>query len=68
MLMVLEISLATPPFGLLLFVIRGAAPESTTMQQIIGSVAPFIGLALAVVALLIAFPQLSLFLPGLIDR
>ena len=40
MLMVLEISLATPPFGLLLFVIRGAAPESTTMQEIIGSVAP----------------------------
>ena len=68
MLMVLEISLATPPFGLLLFVIRGAAPESTTMQQIIGSVAPFIGLALGVVALLIAFPQLTLFLPGLIDR
>ena len=68
MLMVLEISLATPPFGLLLFVIRGAAPESTTMQQIIGSVAPFVGLALAVVALLVAFPQLTLFLPGLIDR
>lgn len=68
MLMILEISLATPPFGLLLFVIRGAAPASTTMQQIIGSVAPFIGLALAVVALLIVFPQLTLFLPGLIDR
>ena len=57
MLMVLEVSLATPPFGLLLFVIRGAAPESTTMQEIIGSVAPFIGLALTVVALLIAFPR-----------
>ena len=68
MLMVLEVSLATPPFGLLLFVIRGAAPESTTMQEIIGSVAPFIGLALAVVALLIASPELTLFLPGLIDR
>ena len=49
-------------------VIRGAAPETTTMQEIIRSVAPFIGLALAVVALLIAFPQLTLFLPGLIDR
>ena len=68
MLMVLEISLATPPFGLLLFVIRGAAPPSTTMREIVGSVAPFIGLALAVVALLVAFPQMTLFLPGLIDR
>lgn len=68
MLMVLEISLATPPFGLLLFVIRGVAPESTTMQEIIASVAPFIGLALLVVALLIVFPELTLFLPELIDR
>ena len=68
MLMVLESSLATPPFGLLPFVIRGAAPASTTMQQIIGWVAPFIGLALAVVGLLIAFPHLTLFLPGLVDR
>ena len=68
MLMVLEISLATPPFGLLLFVIRGAAPSSTTMREIVGSVAPFIGLALAVVALLVAFPQMTLFLPGLIGR
>ena len=68
MLMVLEISLATPPFGLLLFVIRGAAPASTTMREIIGSAAPFVGLALAVVALLVAFPQMTLFLPGLVGR
>ena len=38
------------------------------MQQIIGSVAPFIGLALAVVALLVAFSQPTLFLPGPIER
>ena len=35
MLMILEISLATPPFGLLLFVVKGAAPDDTTMRQII---------------------------------
>jgi tripartite ATP-independent transporter DctM subunit len=62
MLMVLEISLATPPFGLLLFVAKGAAPD-TSMREIIVSVAPFIVIALGVVALLIAVPDLTLVLP-----
>lgn len=67
-LMILEISLATPPFGLLLFVAKGAAPADTTMRQVIVSVLPFIVLALLVVALLVAIPQLTLVLPGLISR
>jgi tripartite ATP-independent transporter DctM subunit len=66
MLMILEISLATPPFGLLLFVAKGAAPDNS-MREIIGSVAPFIGIALAVVALLIVFPELTLVLPRLME-
>ncbi|MGH8667831.1 MAG: TRAP transporter large permease subunit, partial [Burkholderiales bacterium] len=62
MLMILEISLATPPFGLLLFVAKGAAPD-TSMREIIVSVTPFIVIALGVVGLLIAFPDLTLVLP-----
>ncbi|HEX4927228.1 MAG TPA: TRAP transporter large permease, partial [Burkholderiales bacterium] len=64
MLMCLEISLATPPFGLLLFVAKGASPQ-TSMREIIVSVGPFIILALAVVGLLIAVPELTLLLPRL---
>jgi len=64
MLMCLEISLATPPFGLLLFVAKGASPEST-MGQIVRSTAPFIALALVVVVLLIAVPEIVLWLPRL---
>jgi tripartite ATP-independent transporter DctM subunit len=64
MLMCLEISLATPPFGLLLFVAKGASPE-TSMRDIIFSVAPFVALALSVVVLLIAVPELTLWLPRL---
>ncbi|MGH8706959.1 MAG: TRAP transporter large permease [Burkholderiales bacterium] len=64
MLMCLEISLATPPFGLLLFVAKGASPE-TSMRDIIVSVAPFVALALSVVVLLIAVPELTLWLPRL---
>jgi len=65
MLLVLEISLATPPFGLLLFVAKGAAPSGTSMSDIILSVTPFILLSLVVVALLIIFPSIALTLPDL---
>jgi tripartite ATP-independent transporter DctM subunit len=68
MLLVLEISLATPPFGLLLFVVKGAAPDNTTMQEIIYSVLPFILLAMLLVALLIVVPEITLILPDLISR
>ncbi|HSA89576.1 MAG TPA: TRAP transporter large permease [Burkholderiales bacterium] len=64
MLMILEVSLATPPFGLLLFVAKGAAPQ-TSMHEIIVSVTPFIVIVLAVVGLLIAEPELTLVLPRL---
>ncbi len=65
MLLVLEISLATPPFGLLLFVAQGAAPAGTTMRQIIVSVLPFIAMSLVLVGLLLAVPQIALTLPEL---
>lgn len=68
MLMILEISLATPPFGLLLFVAKGAAPGDTTIQEIIVSVAPFIAMALIVVAMLVYWPEITLVLPNLISR
>ena len=64
--MIMEISLATPPFGLLLFVAKGAAPEGTTMREIIISVLPFLFLTLSVVALIIMFPQVTLILPELV--
>jgi len=66
MLMILEISLATPPFGLLLFVAKGASPQST-MREIIDSVTPFVAIALSVVALLIAVPELTLMLPRMMS-
>jgi tripartite ATP-independent transporter DctM subunit len=65
MLLALEISFTTPPFGLLLFVMKGVAPAGTTMRIIYTSAFPFIGCSLLLVALLIAFPQLALWLPSL---
>jgi tripartite ATP-independent transporter DctM subunit len=65
MLLALEISFTTPPFGLLLFVMKGVAPSGTTMKQIYTSAFPFIGCSLLLVALLIIFPKLALWLPSL---
>ena len=65
MLLALEISFTTPPFGLLLFVMKGVAPKGTTMKTIYTSAFPFIGCSLLLVAMLIAFPQLALWLPSL---
>ena len=65
MLLGLEISFTTPPFGLLLFVMKGVAPPDTTMREIYMSAFPYMACALLLVVLLVIFPQLALWLPGL---
>lgn len=64
MLLALEISFTTPPFGLLLFVMKGVAPPDTTMRDIYLAALPYIACSLLVVALLIMFPPIALWLPG----
>jgi tripartite ATP-independent transporter DctM subunit len=64
-LLALEISFTTPPFGLLLFVMKGVAPKDTTMRDIYVSALPYMGCSMLLVVLLILFPALALWLPGL---
>ena len=65
MLLALELSLATPPFGLLLFVMMGVSPPGTTMRQIVAAATPFLLCTVALILVLTLFPQLALWLPGL---
>ena len=65
MLLNLEMAMSTPPFGILLFVMKGSSPEDTTMADIIKSAAPFLGCDLVVMITLIAFPSVVLLLPSL---
>jgi len=58
-----ETGLATPPFGLGLFVMKGVAPPGTTTGELYRSVFPFILFNLVVMGLCIAFPQIALWLP-----
>ncbi|MDR7126735.1 TRAP transporter large permease [Pseudotabrizicola sp. 4114] len=66
MLLGLELSLATPPFGLLLFVMLSVSPPGTTIIEVARAAVPFILCTLLLVVLLVIFPQLALWLPELI--
>lgn len=64
MLITMEISLLTPPFGLLLYVMKGVAPFHVTLGEVVRSALPFILIELAVLVLLIAFPEVATWLPS----
>ena len=65
MLLNLEIAFTSPPFGLLLFVMKGVAPEGTSMGDIYRAALPFIFCDVVVIALIVAFPTIALLLPSL---
>jgi len=65
MLLALELSLATPPFGMLLFLMVGVGPPGTTLGEVARAALPYVAATLAVIALLVAFPGIALWLPGL---
>lgn len=59
-----EIGMITPPVGLNVYVIKGVAKD-IPMQTIFKGIIPFLIADIFHVALLVAVPSLSLFLPGL---
>jgi tripartite ATP-independent transporter DctM subunit len=68
MLLALEMSLTTPPFGLLLFVMMGVAPPGTRFGDVAWAALPYLGCNLVLAVLLIAFPAIALWLPGVLLR
>lgn len=64
-LLALEMSQTTPPFGLLLYIMLGVAPKGTTLYQVAAAAAPFLLCDAILVALLLAFPGIALYLPSL---
>ena len=67
MLIAMEVSLLTPPFGLLLYVMKGVAPEGTGIAAVVRSALPFVGIELLVLALLILVPEIATWLPSKVD-
>jgi len=63
MILLVEMALITPPVGLNLYVVQ-AARSSGKFSQVMLGVIPYVGVMLVMAALLIAFPQIALWLPG----
>jgi tripartite ATP-independent transporter DctM subunit len=61
--MMIELSLITPPIGINVFVMQRVAPDIPLMTVFSGAL-PFVLISLLMVLLLLAFPQLALWLPA----
>lgn len=59
-----QIAYMTPPFGYNLFLMRAMAPPEITIRDIYASIWPFVGVMLLALVLVMAFPQIALWLPN----
>ncbi|MFN2353729.1 MAG: TRAP transporter large permease subunit [Desulfopila sp.] len=60
----LQTSFLTPPFGYALFYFKGVAPEGYTMGHIYRGILPFVILQLIGIFIIVLFPALVTWLPG----
>lgn len=65
MLLNMEMATISPPFGLVLFVMKGVAPKNTTMGDIYKAALPFLACDAIAMGLIMLFPSLALYLPSL---
>jgi TRAP-type C4-dicarboxylate transport system permease large subunit len=59
-----EMALITPPIGVNVFVISGMAKD-VSMYTIFRGIVPFLMAMVVCLVILVMFPQVSLFLPGI---
>ena len=60
-----QIAYMTPPFGYNLFLMRAMAPPEVTLSDIYRSIIPFVLVMTLGLALVMAFPQIAMWLPEL---
>lgn len=64
-ILVIEAGLLTPPFGLLVYTVKGSVPDpDVTLKDIFVGSVPYLILILVVAALIWAFPSLASWLPA----
>lgn len=63
----LQASFLTPPFGFSLFYLRGVTPEAVPTRAIYAGILPYIAIQLMMLVVIVAFPGLVTWLPGLAD-
>jgi tripartite ATP-independent transporter DctM subunit len=65
-LICMQLGLLTPPFGLLLFTMKGVAPPSITMSDVFNAALPYVWFGLLVLAIVFVCPPLATWLPRLL--
>jgi tripartite ATP-independent transporter DctM subunit len=60
-----QIAYITPPFGYNLFLMRALAPPEISLVDIYRSIIPFFLLMVLTIVILMVFPQIALWMPGL---
>lgn len=60
-----QIAYLTPPFGYNLFLMKAMAPKDITLNDIYRSIIPFVGIMIVGLLIVMAFPKIALWLPGL---
>jgi len=63
-----EIGMITPPVGLNLFVLKGIVPKEVSMTDIIAGAIPFVGVLIAGLLIIVAFPGIATWLPALMKQ
>ncbi len=58
-----QIAYMTPPFGYNLFLMKAMAPPEISLTDIYRSIIPFVAVMIFALAIVIAFPQIALWLP-----
>ena len=62
-----EMSLMTPPVGLNVYVVRSASPIPLKLEEVFAGVMPFLAIDVVTLILLIFIPEITLFLPQLMQ-
>ncbi|SDU57545.1 TRAP transporter large permease [Desulfobacula phenolica] len=62
----MQMAYLTPPFGFVLFYMKGVVPPNISMGDIYKSVWPFIGLQTLCLIIIMVFPEVVLWLPSLV--
>jgi tripartite ATP-independent transporter DctM subunit len=66
LLISLQIGLLTPPFGILLFVMRGVVPPEISMRQIWAAAMPYAVMTFLVLVAVVLVPEIATYLPGIL--
>jgi TRAP-type mannitol/chloroaromatic compound transport system permease large subunit len=64
----MQISYISPPFGPAAFYLKGVAPPDITIGDIFRSIWPYLGLQVVALGIVMAFPQIALWLPQTMSR